>query len=385
MQIGIIGGGRWARTIAQVLCTLPKRPDRVVMYTAHDRSALAAWASSGGLAGRIQVGTPKADFENRQGRPNAMIVVNRAVDHFAAARPALFAGVPVLIEKPMAFPSDRIEKLCETGEQSGAMLASSHVFLFARYFERFAAHVATLGAARRFKFIWTDPAAELRYGEAKSYDAGVTIFDDVLPHVMPMLLALGMGDVDRCSMTVSRGGAKISIEASSAGCAVTLILAREAAARKRFIEVETDRGIAALNFAEEPGIIHAPNFRGASDPLWDQAPRPLATMLLAFLTAVECGSPDHRLSPALALRSGKLADAVRRQYVTQQQRWLEQRRGQPLDQMLIYALNEFKGSRTPDMGRITEIWAAMDTIPRLRSFLLRSPLTVAAGSPPPSD
>lgn len=383
MQITVIGGGRWAKTVAGVLCTLPTRSDLVVMYTAHAQASLAAWASGRGLGTRLHIASAKPNFKETHGRPHAVIVVNRAVDHLAAAQPALLAGLPVLIEKPMAYPSDKIEKLCEAARQSGAMLASSQVFLFARYFHRFAEHVATLGTPQGLKFVWTDPAAELRHGEAKSYDAGVTIFDDVLPHVIPMLRALGTTELDLSSVTARRGGAEITIEANSAGRALILILARDAAARKRFIEVQTDGGIATLNFAEEPGIIRASKATGTSDPLWDIAPRPLATMLLAFLAAVERGSLDPRLSPALALRSGRFADAVRRQYVTQQQRWLEQRLGQPLDPRLIYALKEFEGSRAPDVGKIAASWAAMDSTPRLRSFLARSPLIAAAGLPQP--
>jgi predicted dehydrogenase len=375
MRISVIGGGRWARTIAAVLCALPSRSDRVVIHTKHNAERVASWVEGLRLGGRLRMATAWPDFGAPQDRPDAVVVANRAGDHSAVALPALRARVPVLVEKPMAFPRSRIAALCETAEASATLLAASNVFLFARYFEAFAALIATLGRPRRLAFTWTDGAADIRRGEVKSYDAALPLFDDVLPHIVPVLGSLGFGDLSLQALAVRRGGAELTIEARADGRAAALELARDAGGRGRRIEIETEGGAATLEFADEPGVIHCAGVARNGDPSWDSAPRPLAAMLAAFLAAAEGRPLDPRLSPARALAAASLADAVRGRYVAHQVEWLDRRLGEPLDPPLHYALRELAGGDET----IADAWSAIDSPSRLRSFLSQSRLLSAAG------
>src|SRR3972149_7518356 len=106
MKISIIGGGRWARTIATVFCSLPYRADRVVIHTKHNVPDVAALIEGLRLGDRLRTATAWPDFGSKQDRPDAVIVANRAGDHFASALLALSAGVPTLVEKPMALPQN---------------------------------------------------------------------------------------------------------------------------------------------------------------------------------------------------------------------------------------------------------------------------------------
>jgi predicted dehydrogenase len=378
VQISIIGGGRWARTIATVLCSFPSRSDDVVIHTLHNAAGIAAWLEGRRLGDRLRIETVWPDFGIRQDRPDAVIVANRARDHSAAALPALRAGVPVLVEKPMAFPQHRIATLREAAEATETLLAGSNVFLFARYFEAYANLIATLGRSHRLSFTWTDGPADIRRGEVKSYDAAVTLFDDVLPHVVTMLESLKFGDLSLEAVAVRRGGADVTIEARSNGRSLTLNLARNGRGRQRLIEVETDAGTATLDFLNEPGFVRAPGFAGNGDPFWDSSPRPLASMLTAFLAATEGQPLDVRLSPANAMAAGTFADEVRGRYVAHQIRWLGQRLGEPLDAPLRYALKELAGDNGP-AETIADMWSAMETVSHLKSFLSQSRLLCEAG------
>jgi predicted dehydrogenase len=375
MRISIIGGGRWARTIATVLCSLPSRFDGVVIHTMHNAERVAAWVEGLRLGGRLRMATAWPDFGAGQDRPDALIVVNRAGDHVAAALPALRAGLPVLVEKPMAFPQNRIAALREAAEATATLLAGSNVFLFARYFAAFAELIATLGRAHRLKFIWIDGLADIRRGEVKSYDAAVTLFDDILPHIVPVLASLSFGELSLEAVAVRRGGAELTIEARSDGRSAELNLARAGSGRRRLIEIETERGTATLDFANEPGFIRAPGVACDGDPLWDSAPRPLAAMLAAFLAAVEGQPLDVRLSPAHAIAAGSFADAVRGRYLAHQIEWLHRRLGEPLDAPLRYALRELAGGDE----KIADTWPAMDSASRLKTFLSQSRLLSEAG------
>lgn len=366
-----------------MLCSLPSRSDRVIIHTMHDAPGVAAWIVGLRLGDRLRTATAWPDFGAKPDRPDAVIVANRARDHFAAALSALRAGVPTLIEKPMTLPQNKIARLSEAAQANATFLAGSNVFLFARYFKAFAELIATLGRPHRLSFTWADGSTDVRRGEVKSYDAAVTLFDDVLPHIVPMLGSLKFGDLLLDAVAIRRGGAELTIETRSDGRSAALNLARDGSGRQRLIEIDTDRGIATLDFSDEPGFIRAPGVAHNGDPLWDSAPRPLATMLMAFLAAVEGQPLDVRLSPTHAMAAGTLADAVRGRYVVHQIRWLCQRLGEPLDGPLRYALKELAGDNGGGQAEtIADTWSAMESASRLKSFLSQSHLLSDAGYAP---
>jgi predicted dehydrogenase len=293
----------------------------------------------------------------------------------------LRAGVPALIEKPMGFPQSKIAGLSEAAEANATLLAASNVFLFARYFETFAELIATLGRPHRLSFTWADGPADVRRGEVKSYDAGVTLCDDILPHIVPMLGRLTFGELSLEAVATRRGGAELTIEARSDGRAVALNLARDGSGgRQRLIAIETNSGTATLDFSDEPGFIRAPGIAYNGDPLWNSGPRPLAAMLTAFLAAVEGQPLDVRLSPSRAIAAASLADDVRGRYIANQIQWLDQRLGEPLDAPLRYALKELAGDNGGGPAeRLADTWSAMDSTSRLKSFLSQSRLLSETG------
>lgn len=379
MKISVIGGGRWARTIASVLCGLPGRSDRITMHSPSNAAGVEAWAARPQFAGRLTAVDAWPAVGTGQERPDAVIVANRAGDHFAAAAAALASGIPVLVEKPVALSRGRIEGLSDIAQANGTVLGASHVFLFARYVEAYAASVATLGRGRRLRLVWTDGASDIRRGEAKSYDPAVTLFDDVLPQIVPMVGDLQFRDLALVSLDVQRGGARLAIEVQAHGRPVSLLIARNDEGRRRHTEVETAAGVATLDFADEPGFIDIAGARVNGDPQWDTALRPLGTMLSAFIAAVEGAPFDPRLSPGRAIASAALADAIRGRYIAHQVQWLEQRLGEPLDPALDYALAEFGIDEADNGDSISKVWPAIGSRAELKALLARSRLCSEPG------
>ena len=373
MKISVVGGGRWARTIAAVLGTMPARSDSIIVHSPGNSDGIEAWISERRLGDRIRAARAWPSFGAERDRPDAVVIANRAADHFAAAATALRAGIPVLVEKPVSLLRSRIEDLCEIADASGTVFGASHVFLFARYLQSYAASVAGLGQLHSLRLIWTDGVSDVRHGEAKSYDPAVTIFDDVLPHIVPIIGQLMFRDLSLVSLDVQRGGAALVVEAQSEGRSVSLTLARNDEGRRRQIEVMTEAGPAVLDFTTEPGFMDISGTRENGDPLWDSAPRPLATMLSAFIAAVNGAALDPRLSPYGALATAGLADVIRGRYFAYQAEWLQKRLGIPLDPALHYALTEL----SCDVDATA--WATMDSRARLKAFLAQSPLRSYAG------
>jgi predicted dehydrogenase len=373
--ISILGGGRWARTIATVLgSVMPRSSDRIVVHSTHNAPSIAAMIEERGLRNRVRLSASTLDLFSGPERPDAAIIANRALDHFAAASQALIAGVPVLVEKPMALPRGKIMRLCEFADKNGTLLAASNVFLFARYFSEFTEHVAAAGRPRHLRFTWTDGPAEIRHGELKNYDPSVTLFDDVLPHVVPMLRVLLANSLSLTSIDVRRGGAEITVEAQSEGATASLVLARNGVGRQRRIEIELDHGPCSLDFSVEPGLIRSRGAEWNGDPLWSSQPRPLASMLKAFLSAVAGGPLDPRLSPATtALPGANLADAVRIPYLAHQIRWLEGQLGKTMNEPLTYTVRELAGdAASSESDVLSQLWSAIDSSTRLQAFFLKS-------------
>lgn len=373
MKISVVGGGRWARTIAEVLSTMRGRSDSIIVHSPKNSAGIEAWISERRLGDRLRAAGAWPSFGSERYRPDAVVVANRAEDHFDAAAAALRVGIPVLVEKPVCLCRSRIEDLCKIADASGTVFGASQVFLFAQYFQTYAARVASLGQLHSLRLVWTDGAFDIRHGEAKSYDPAVTIFDDVLPHIVPIIDQLAFRDLSLLALDVQRGGARLVVEAQSEGRPVSLIMARNDEGRRRQIEVVTDAGPAALDFTTEPGFMDISGTRENGDPLWDSAPRPLATMLSAFIAAVNGAALDPRLSPYGALAAAGLADVIRGRYFAYQAEWLQKRLGIPLDPAVHYALTEL--SRDVD----ATAWATMDSGARLKAFLAQSPLRSYAG------
>jgi predicted dehydrogenase len=377
MNVSIIGGGRWARTIASVLCALPRRSDRITLHSPSNSADLKAWVEQPQFAHRLRAVGLWPSFPTSEDRPDAVIVANRVGQHFLAASTALKEGVPVLVEKPVSLSIREIMELGEIASAKGTVFAASHVFLFARYLE---AYAAALSEPRSLRFVWTDGIADIVRDEAKSYDAAVPVFDDVLPHILPMIGRLQFRDCALGSIDVQCGGARLEIGLLSGEWPVSLLVARNDDSRRRLIEIVTDNGTVTLDFAKEPGTIGASLERRNGDPLWDTAPRPLATMLIAFLAAAEGGPLDPRLSPALAVTTAALADMIRGPYREHQAQWLEKRLGEPLDPPLQYALTELSGDGQGGRDMISATWSSIRDKAELGAFLSRSPLWPTASS-----
>jgi predicted dehydrogenase len=337
--LSIIGGGRWARTIASVLCTLPDAPSRVILHSRHNSAGIRDWIVQKGLDDRLAV-SPDWPSDGAS-PPSAVIVANHVAEHSGAAVAAFKSRCPVLIEKPVAISGGAIRQVADAAAQAGVPLAASHVFLFARYIEAFSSLVRKAAPLQRLMFLWTDGQADVRHGEAKFYDARVSAFDDILPHILPIIARIVPEALHFDGLEVDRGGAKISILASAGEVQVQILLERNGKERRRMLSATTVAGTYELDFSQEPGTITRPDGRQLdSDPLWATGPRPLGAMLCAFLAGAAGAALDERLSIAGALRSAELADAVRVAYAQHQANWLLDCSAVSPEEFGAYALRE---------------------------------------------
>jgi predicted dehydrogenase len=306
----VLGGGRWARVITDVLLPLVSDDTVVQMASPSGGDDLSRWLESTGRQDRIVLVERDRALLSAG---SAVIVANAARSHFESALWGLERGVPVLVEKPLALTSADASRLHEFAKGRGALLAPALVFRFSRYLESFAKVVAHRGPIERVELAWTDAAVELRHGEVKRYDPGVSVLEDCLPHVASVLdVAFGVAPALK-DLTVERGGACIRLELSGSGQSYGVLLERNASSRKRILRAIGRFGTTELDFTVEPSSLC---FDGVLQP--ETAPQgeagPLATMIRAFLGAAAGGPVDPRLSFDVALHASALTEAAMTPY-----------------------------------------------------------------------
>jgi predicted dehydrogenase len=301
-HVCVMGGGRWARVYLDVLRGLLPPDIPLSAHAGRGFDAMLAWNE--GRDGRIGVTREPPGPHSR----GVAIVANAAADHPAAVRQALAAGLPVLVEKPLATGFSAASQLVAEAAGCNIVLAVSQVFLFAGYLENFAAQVRASGALKSLSIIWTDPAGESRHGEAKRFDPLLPIQADVLPHIVSIMAMLTSARPQLVAARRLRQGLAMEVSMTAEDVPCQVRMEREADARRRIVTVLTQDGSLRLDFTQEPGTICRNETVRDADPAWARGPRPLARMLSSFFSLALDGIPDDRLDPALPLHALALSD-----------------------------------------------------------------------------
>jgi predicted dehydrogenase len=339
-NIAVIGGGRWARTIANVLDKLLLPETMVTMYSPHNANGLVEWVNDLCLD-RIKVINELPDYK-KDNSIDAVIITNAARMHFSAAVSSLFAGIPTLVEKPLTTCLSDTRFLIDFSNTLNSSLYAAHVFPFARYVKTFSEKIRGCSPLKKISFFWTDPITEIRHNEKKKYDASITVMHDVLPHVISIIRSFTSNKIEYKDILVYRGGAqvKIILQIDDAECEVHL--ERDAPSRSRLINVETAEGNYTLDFTTEPGVILDGGEIESADSKWGVLPSPLNCMLSNFLDLVEDKEKlDSRLSTGIALETCGIIDLAFKDYRQKQMNFLIKKDKQHPD--ISYALSELIG------------------------------------------
>lgn len=347
-NIAIIGGGRWARVLSEVICSLASPEIKVTVHSLHNVNSMLMWVKARGFAQRIFVAAGLPDFP--PGTSNAIIVANAARDHEKAVQWSLSAGVPVLVEKPVTLTAAATLRLMESAAHLNVRFAAAHVFLFARYIDQFAKFVADAGDIKSLRMHWTDPQVESRYGEQKQYDSSISVVSDCLPHVLSIIGTLTSELPHDFKVTkFQRGGASLELELMFGDILCTICLERNSDQRRRHIAAVVGQKVLQLDFAKEPGLISDGTITMSGDPGWETQKRPVACMLKAFLGWASTKDYDSRLDVEIGLRSCQVIDQIMDKYRLEMKSWLSAKFSSawPFDDDLRYALHEILQSEGP--------------------------------------
>lgn len=340
--VAVIGGGRWARVLLDVLCSITPEEVKVYVYSPRNFTAMAEWVLNRGLEKRIQV---NSDYSKTiLGARGSVIVANSACDHERAIEWALHQRLPVLVEKPATPNFLSTQRMVAMANSKQTYFATAHIFLFASYIEAFAKLVSNQGSIVSIHMLWADPKIESRYGEEKKYDPGLPIYADLLPHILSILstiIDVPSGNLE--SIEFLRGGACIKINLLFDQIPCVIEIARNVNSRQRIIKVETEIKVCALDFCFEPGVIYFDGHALCGDKEWDCKPKPVASMLTAFLKTSAGDVYDARLDNSIGLSISRFIDQVAIHYQADVWAWLKRELENHTEDMGIdihYALSE---------------------------------------------
>ncbi len=336
-----MGGGRWARVYVDLLLRLLPVSSRMFVYSPRSGQLMGNWIQQRGIGERVNALSSLPVLPASESR--AVIVVNAAVDHERSVEWAILQGASVLVEKPLTLSFSASRRLVEKAGRQGVYLAAAHVFLFAGYLHSFRREMQALGEVATIDVLWVDAAAEARHGEVKSFDPGLRIFEDCIPHVMSMLEILDPGvSPVVVGLELCRGGAQLDLVLASTARRYTVCLMRNGETRRRVLTATNSAGACTLDFSCEPGTISNGAETMSALPDWASVRKPLSCMLEGFLVAAGGGLRDPRLEPELGLRAARLSEEIAPVYAAAQEVWLSERlvAGSDNDEDLHYALRE---------------------------------------------
>lgn len=319
-RIALFGGGRWARVLLGVCLDITEPNILFTVHTKHLTDYMRLWVIKNGHADRVEVTSAEPDFIGLNYL--AAIVANSTDGHKKSAEMAIAARIPVLVEKPMAHSFFETYSLIQSAKINGTYLSSSWVFLYASYIDNFIKQLGSIDDIQKVRFNWSDKFAEQRYGEIKSFDAGTSVFKDVLPHVLSILSKIFKNKTFKFgSCKVSRGGCYVEIVIFISNIECCLILERNSDKRRRNIFIKGQKDF-ELDFSTEPGEILIDDHTFSGDSSWDSSPSPLEKMVTEFLTNVASDKFDQEKIGQLALSISKLIDEIEPAYLISLDTWL---------------------------------------------------------------
>ena len=179
----------------------------------------------------------------RAHRIEVLHVCTPLATHDTIARQAIEAGIPVLMEKPLASDAAATEALHRLAEAHGVLLCPVHQFLFQPGIIAAERAIASLGVLRQLDMVACSAGAD---GAPDGEREAVAL--DILPHGLALarrLLGVALGSV---AWRVSHGApGEIRAMADVAGASVMLAVSMRARPTENSLTARFDRGTIRAN------------------------------------------------------------------------------------------------------------------------------------------
>jgi predicted dehydrogenase len=243
LRLAVIGAGHLGRIHARLAAAAPEIELVAVADPVEaSRDSVAQEAKTQAVA----------DYRTLIGQIDSAIVASPTSTHHAIGTELLNAGVPLLIEKPLATNATEAGDLATLARKKGLVLQVGHV-------ERFNSALHAVSAdVRDPKYIEATRTSGYTF---RSTDIGVVL--DMMIHDLDIVLSLAnstVEDVQALGVSVLGGHEDMATArlTFANGCVANLSASRVSFQQQRTMTVFTSRGHASINFATHEATIVKP-------------------------------------------------------------------------------------------------------------------------------
>lgn len=320
-NICIIGGGRWSKEIITTLDRFLDKSITFVIFSKYNYLELKKWIKKYEIRKIILI---KKIDKLIQIKPDTLIIVNSAKDHFNTFMMALQLKTSALIEKPVGMTLEEVEKIFEQSKINNSFLGASNIFLYNDYLINFKNIIENDNQKyKSIELTWFDKQNEIRNGQVKTYDPTVPIYIDCMHHICSILSLFTKIKIFNIEdFNFKKGGSHIEFKINNKNLDLKVNLARNKKTRSRKLKIITKTNkVYVLNFSKEPGFIEVNEKKIISDPDWLFKKKPLQKMLENFLNAVICNKNSKKLNFQISLDSAKICHNIDKIYKLKQNEW----------------------------------------------------------------
>jgi len=295
LRLGLIGAGTWGRNY---IATVRRNQDAELAW-------LACKNDDGWQAAGPDCQTTDDWRRLLAAGLDGVIVASPAPLHHAMAAAALEAGLPVMVEKPLALTLADAADLARRAELNGAVLLVDHLLLFHPAFEHLLGLLPRLGRVQHLA---------IAGGNRGPFRADTPPFEDYAPHAFSEALVLAAerpAHVAARYLARSDGpegrGELVEVRLGfPAGGQALIETGNLMPGKRRELLLQAERGQAQFSdLAAMPLVVN-----GLALPVADEPP--LDRAVAAFVAAI-AGRPHPHLGAGLALAIAELMAECRRQ------------------------------------------------------------------------
>ena len=308
-NIIIFGGGRWTRVILRVLLEIIHIDCYIYIYTKNCNAFMKEWIIKENLSNKVfLIDNLKAiDSKNIK----IAIISNSPKDHFKDASWALKNNLNVLVEKPLCINQKEFINLKKLSSTSNGKLCAAQVFSYLPSLNIYKDLIPNINQINEIKITWVDPEYEIRYGEIKNSVPKITIYLDVLPHILSIIKMIwNTVPISLSEVNLEEGSSLLCFETLIKGTKTKIKIERFGRKRERLIESFTQENFFNLDFTNEPGFFQSKDSFIEIKKFSKEKIKPLSQLLYSFLRYSKENIWDERLSTNLVLPFLKFAEKL---------------------------------------------------------------------------
>jgi hypothetical protein len=198
----------------------------------------------------------------------AAIVASRPASHLADSLACLEAGLPTMVENPLAPTAYEAHAILASGAAAGVPTALGVEFSLYPAFHFASRLIAS--SCERVLLEWEDPANEVRHGGTKRAHPEINVLGSVVPHALSIwrILVCESATWRVRAAEVTPEGDRGGIQLEGAGCEFILRADRAGTARRRNLKFEGETTCVEVAFSVQAPVIRVDGNPLAVPPEW---------------------------------------------------------------------------------------------------------------------